>query len=62
MTRIWNEKKSHTDGVMILKNLLDFLLANDTNEETGCDNMSAILIEFIWFLIGFYYMLKTLII
>lgn len=27
ITRIWNEKKSGNDGVTILKNLLDFLLA-----------------------------------
>lgn len=47
ITRIWNEKKSNTDGVNILKNLLDFLLASDTTDETGCDNMTAVLIEFI---------------
>jgi serine/threonine protein phosphatase PrpC len=44
VTRIWNEKKSGIDGVSILKNLLDSLLARDTSEETGCDNMTSILI------------------
>lgn len=47
ITRIWNEKKSGIDGVSILKNLLDFLLARDPSEETGCDNMTAVLVEFI---------------
>lgn len=32
VTRIWNEKKSGIDGVSILKNLLDSLLARDTSE------------------------------
>lgn len=44
VTRVWNEKKANMDGVVILKNLLDSLLAADTSEETGCDNMTAILI------------------
>lgn len=47
VTRIWNEKKSGIDGVIILKSLLDYLLAKDTIAETGCDNMTAILVEFI---------------
>jgi len=30
----------------VIQELLDFLLAKDTSEEVGCDNMTAILIEF----------------
>ncbi len=44
MTRLWNEKKSGIDGVSILKRLMDFLLAKEPTEETGCDNMTAILV------------------
>lgn len=47
VTRIVNEKKASIDGVNILKGLFDFLLAGDTSEETGCDNMTAVLIEFV---------------
>jgi serine/threonine protein phosphatase PrpC len=32
ITRVYNERKSANDGLTILKNLLDFLLAKDTNE------------------------------
>jgi serine/threonine protein phosphatase PrpC len=31
----------------VLKGLLNELLAKDTNEEVGCDNMTCMLIEFI---------------
>jgi serine/threonine protein phosphatase PrpC len=47
VTRIGNERKTGHDGQTILKNLLDALVARETSEETGCDNMTAILIEFI---------------
>ena len=47
ITRIANEKKANIDGVDILRNMFDFLLASDTSEETGCDNMTAILVEFV---------------
>lgn len=47
ITRIWNERKSGNEGLTIVKNLVDFLLAKDTSEEVGCDNMTIILIEFI---------------
>lgn len=44
VTRVANERKTGNDAQTILKNLLDNLLAKETAEETGCDNMSAILI------------------
>lgn len=47
ITRIWNEKKSGNDSVVILKSLLDYLLARETGEENGCDNMTVMLVEFI---------------
>lgn len=46
VTRIGNEKKTGNDGSTILKNLLDSLVAKETSEEMGCDNMSSVLIEF----------------
>ena len=30
----------------VVEGLLDFLLAKETSEEVGCDNMTAILIQF----------------
>lgn len=30
----------------VAENLLDFLVARETSEEVGCDNMTVILIEF----------------
>ena len=47
ITRIGNERKTGNDGQSILKNLLGSLLARQTSQQTGCDNMSAILIEFM---------------
>lgn len=47
ITRICNERKTKQEGVTILRSLLDSLLAKTTNEEMGCDNMTAVLIEFI---------------
>lgn len=44
VTRIGNERKTGSDGQLILKNLLDSLLARQTSEETGCDNMTSVLI------------------
>ena len=46
VTRIWNERKLGNNGVTILKGLLDSMLAKDTSEQIGHDNMTAILIEF----------------
>ena len=46
-TRISNERKIGNDGQTILKNLLDSLVAKQTSEETGCDNMTSLLIEFM---------------
>lgn len=46
ITRIWNERKLGNNGVNILRGLLDSMLAKDTSEEIGHDNMTAILIEF----------------
>ena len=31
----------------VAENLLDFLIAKETNEEVGCDNMTAIIVEFM---------------
>lgn len=47
VTRIANEKKTNNEGSNILVNLLDSVLAKETSEEVGCDNMTAILIEFL---------------
>ena len=47
MTRISNERKTGNNGQQILKNLLDSLVAKETSEETGCDNMTVLLIEFM---------------
>ena len=44
ITRIANERKTQTEGLTLLMNLMDSILAKDTNEEVGCDNMTAILI------------------
>jgi serine/threonine protein phosphatase PrpC len=47
VTRIANERKTGIEGLNILTNLLDSVLAKETSEEVGCDNMSSILIEFL---------------
>jgi serine/threonine protein phosphatase PrpC len=47
VTRIANERKTNTEGLTILVNLLDSVLAKETSEEVGCDNMTALLIEFM---------------
>lgn len=47
VTRIANERKTNNEGLTILVNLLDSVLAKETSEEVGCDNMTAILIEFL---------------
>ena len=47
VTRIGNERKTGIEGLNILTNLLDSVLAKETSEEVGCDNMSSILIEFL---------------
>jgi serine/threonine protein phosphatase PrpC len=47
ITRVSNERKTGHNGQQILKNLLDSLVAKSTSEETGCDNMSVLLIEFM---------------
>ena len=47
VTRIGNERKTGNEGVAILKNLLDSLVAKETSEETGCDNMTSLLIELL---------------
>jgi serine/threonine protein phosphatase PrpC len=44
ITRISNERKTGNDASSILKNLLDSLVAKETSEETGCDNMTTLLI------------------
>jgi serine/threonine protein phosphatase PrpC len=47
ITKLVSERKIEADGLAVLSNLLDSCLAKDTGCETGCDNMSAILIDFI---------------
>ncbi len=47
ISRIQSELKKGIDGCSILKGVLDFLLAKDTNEEVGCDNMSIMIIQFV---------------
>lgn len=44
ITRVNNERKTGNTGSTILKNLLDFLVAKETIEEMGCDNMTSLLI------------------
>ena len=46
VTRIWNERKLGNDGITILWGLLDSMLAKDTSEEIGHDNMTSVLLEF----------------
>ncbi len=46
ITRVYNKRKTGSDGVTILKGTLDFLLAKETAEEMGCDNMTSLLVEF----------------
>lgn len=47
VTRIGNERRTGNTGETILKNLLDSLLARETSEESGCDNMTSLLVEFM---------------
>ena len=52
VTRIGNERRTGNTGETILKNLLDSLLARETSEESGCDNMTSLLVEFMWMMIN----------
>lgn len=47
ITKVQAELKKGIDGVTVMKNLLDFLLAKDTNEEIGCDNMTCMVIQLL---------------
>ena len=47
ITKVANERKTGHKSEKILENLLDTLLAKDTSEEVGCDNMTAMMVEFI---------------
>ena len=40
------QKKVEPKLDKVTENLLDFLVAKETSEEVGCDNMTVILIEF----------------
>ncbi len=40
--------KSNKDQKRLVEDMLDLLLAKDTREGIGCDNMSTILIKFNW--------------
>lgn len=42
--KIIQERRSSKDIQTVISELLDYLLAKDTAEEVGCDNMTAILI------------------
>lgn len=47
ISKLVNDRKSSTDGLTVVSSLLDSVLAKDTEEEVGCDNMTAILVEFL---------------
>ena len=47
VTKVQGDLKKGMDGVTVMKNLLDFLLAKDTIEEIGCDNMTCMVIQFL---------------
>jgi serine/threonine protein phosphatase PrpC len=47
VTRIANERKTGIEGLNILVNLFDFVIAKETSDEVGCDNMTSLLIEFL---------------
>jgi serine/threonine protein phosphatase PrpC len=42
--KIIQERRASKDMQTVILELLDFLLAKDTAEEVGCDNMTGILI------------------
>jgi serine/threonine protein phosphatase PrpC len=44
--RVIQERRSDKDVNTVLVEMMDWLLAKGTHEELGCDNMTAILIEF----------------
>ena len=44
INRLCESRKYKVNGVTIMKNLLDDLLAKDTIEEIGCDNMTCMMI------------------
>jgi serine/threonine protein phosphatase PrpC len=46
ISRVASDRKSASDGLAVVGQLLDSLLARGTEEEVGCDNMTAILVEF----------------
>lgn len=41
------QRKSGVDSKILLQNMLLGMVAKNTSEEIGCDNMTAILIEFV---------------
>ena len=43
--RVSEHCKRETDKVKVLEDLMENLIATDTSEGIGCDNMSAILIS-----------------
>lgn len=45
-----DDLKLKKDIKLIVEDLLDHLLARDTADGLGCDNMTAILVVFRWFI------------
>lgn len=41
------QKNMQIDSKILMENMLRGMVAKHTNEEIGCDNMTAILIEFV---------------
>lgn len=46
ISRVQEELRKGKDGVTVMKDLLDSLLARDNHEEIGCDNMTCMVIQF----------------
>jgi hypothetical protein len=47
ITELVEKRKQQRNSTKLMEDLLDTLLAKSTMEEVGCDNMTAVLIEFL---------------
>jgi serine/threonine protein phosphatase PrpC len=47
INEIVEKRKQQKNSTKLMEDLLDNLLAKSTLEELGCDNMTAVLIEFL---------------
>lgn len=47
ITELTEKRKQTKNPAKLMEDLLDNLLAKNTIEELGCDNMTAVLIEFL---------------